>query len=109
MSSQNPSSITAEEVVARMINRDGLCDGLSLIDDLSIETEEAKTNYNRAKIDGTPEEKIDSLKRALVICRARETIARCLLDEINNEFWNREESMLVISSVACDTPSERTV
>ena len=97
MNTSYPSSITAEEAVARMVNADALFDELSLIDQLSAHTEEAEVKYENAKSERLPEEKIESLERALKVCKARQALACYLLDDINSEFCSREDSILVRS------------
>jgi hypothetical protein len=80
-----------------MVNEDAIFDGLSLIDQLSAHTEEAEVKYENAKSERLPEEKIESLERALKVCKARQALACYLLDDINSEFWSREDSILVRS------------
>jgi hypothetical protein len=89
MNTSYPSSITAEEAVARMVNAEALNEGPSLYDEISFHTEEAETNYMKARSDGLPEEKIESLMRALEICKARQDLAMHLLQDINSEFCSR--------------------
>lgn len=97
MRTSTPSSVTAEEAVAYMVNADALPQGLSLIETLSQFTEDAEHEYEKAKTDGLPEEKIESLETAWEICRARQALACHLLRDIENEQCSGEESMLVRS------------
>jgi hypothetical protein len=97
MTTSTPSSVTAEEAVAYMVNADAIPDGLSLIEELSQFTEQAELEYEKAKIDGLPEEKIESLETALEICRARQALSCYLLQAIQNEQCSDEESILVRS------------
>ena len=62
MSKSNPSSVTAEEAVARMVNMDYIPEGFTLEDMLSAFREEAEVEHENAQIDRLPGNRIESLK-----------------------------------------------
>ena len=97
MSKSIPSSVTAEEAVARMVNMDYIPEGFTLEEMLSAFSEEAEVEYENAKIDRLPGTQIESLKVRMKACEARHSLAKILLNALQDEAHNTQESMIVLS------------
>ena len=90
MSKSHPSSVTAEEAVARMVNMDYIPSGFTLEDMLSAFKEEAEVEHHNAKIDRLPDAQIESLEVRMEACEARRSLAKLLLEDLQNEVRNPE-------------------
>ena len=97
MSKSNPSSVTAEEAVARMVNMDYIPEGFTLEDMLSAFQEEAEVEFENAKIDRLPGPQIEVLKVRMEACEARRSLAQLLLEALLDEANKTQESMAVRS------------
>jgi hypothetical protein len=104
MSKSIPSSVTAEEAVARMVNMDYIPEGFTLEEMLSAFSEEAEVEYDNAKIDRLPSERIEALKVRMEACKARWSLAQILLKALLNEARNIQESMVVRSPDSSSKP-----
>jgi hypothetical protein len=104
MSKSNPSSVTAEEAVARMVNMDYIPEGFTLEDMLSAFQEEAEAEYDNAKSDRPPSPKIQALKVRMEACEARRSLAQLLLEALHDEAHSTQESMIVCSPDSSSKP-----
>jgi hypothetical protein len=104
MSKSNPSSVTAEEAVARMVNMDYIPEGFTLEDMLSAFQEEAEVEYDNAKIDRLPGPQIEVLKVRMEACEARRSLAQLLLEALLDEARNTNESMIIPSPDSSSKP-----
>lgn len=104
MSKSHPSSVTAEEAVARMVNMDYIPSGFTLEDMLSAFREEAEVEHYNAKIDHLPGAQIESLKVRLEACEARRSLAKLLLEDLREEAHNTQESAIVLSQDSTSKP-----
>ena len=98
MNKLSPSSITIEEAVARMINFDYIPTGFSLLDMTEAFQEEAEVEYENAKLDRLPEGELDAFMCRVEACKARQKLAKSLLEHIKQELNNPDDSLLVLSS-----------
>ena len=104
MNNLKPLSITIEEAVARMVNLDYIPTGFTLLDMMAAFQEEAEIEYENAKLDRLPEVKLVTLKLRVEACMARHKLAKCLLDHLNQELVNPDDSLLVRSSDTSSIP-----
>jgi len=104
MGKSKPSSVTAEEAVARMINMDYIPAKFTLEEMLSAFSEEAEVEYDNAKIDKLPESQIESLRVRFLACTARETTAHLLLHDLLFDAHNNQDSEIVISQEGTSKP-----
>lgn len=103
MSKPIPSSVTAEEAVARMVNMDYIPEGFTLEDMLSAFREEAEVEHENAQIDRLPGAQIDSLKIHLEACEARRSLAMLLLEDLRKEA-SIQDSAIVLSPDSSSIP-----
>lgn len=92
-----PSSITVEEAVAEMVNMDYIPAGFTLLDMIAAFQEEAEVEYENARTDRLPEDKLTPLKTRMDSCRARHTLAHLLLESLRYEVNNPTDSMIVLA------------
>jgi hypothetical protein len=104
MSKSTPSSVTAEEAVARMVNMDYIPEGFTLEDMLSAFREEADVEHYNAKIDHLPDTQIESLKVRLDACEARESLALLLLKDFQDTARNSDDPAIVPSQDSSSKP-----
>jgi hypothetical protein len=104
MSESNPSSVTAEEAVARMVNMDYIPEGFTLDNMLSAFQEEAEVEYDNAKIDRLPGPQIEVLKVRMEACEARRSLAQLLLEAFHDDTHSTQESMIVRSPDSSSKP-----
>jgi len=103
MSKSTPSSVTAEEAVARMVNMDYIPEGFTLEDMLSAFREEAEVEHENAQIDCLPGAQIESLKVRLDACEARRSLAILLLEDLRKEA-SIQDSAIVLSPDSSSIP-----
>jgi hypothetical protein len=104
MSKPKPSSVTAEEAVARMVNMDYIPEGFTLEEMLSAFKEEAEVEHYNAGIDRLPEEQIESLKVRLDACEARLSLAHLLLSDLREEVQKAQGSAIVRANDSSSKP-----
>lgn len=97
MSKSNPSSVTAEEAVARMVNMDYIPEGLTLEDMLAAFQEEAEVNYENAKTDRLNEEAVESMELRATACNARVSLAYLLLKDLAEQAVRGQGTTIVVS------------
>jgi hypothetical protein len=98
MSKPNPSSITLEEAVARMVNLDYIPTGFTLLEMTSAFLEEAEVDYENARIDRLPDDQITSLKTRMDACNARHSLAQLLMVDLRQEIDDSESGLVKVSS-----------
>jgi hypothetical protein len=97
MNKSNPSSVTVEEAVARMVNMDYIPEGFTLSDMTSGFQEEAEVEYENARIDCQPKEKLAPLEARMFACKARHTLALTLLERLKHELDNIDDSLIILA------------
>lgn len=102
--SNNPSSITVEEAVARMVNLEYIPEGFTLTDMTSAFLEEAEVEYENARIDRLPDDELAILKNRFDACEARHSLALLLLEHLRREISNPADSMVILSDDSAIEP-----
>lgn len=97
MTTANPSSLTVEEAVARMINMDYIPSGFTLLQMTAAFQEEAEVELENAQRGHVSDDPIEALQLRLDACAARHTLAHSLLDRLRFEIANPQGSMIVQS------------
>jgi len=100
----NPSSVTVEEAVARMVNMDYIPAGFSLLEMTDAFREEAEVDYENGQIDRLPVEEINKLKLRLDCCRVRHELAQSLTNTLNEEIKKLDDTVLVRADEKSSTP-----
>jgi len=93
-----PSSVTVEEAIARLVNLDYVPTGFSLYDMSAAFLEEAEVAYHNAKLDKLPPEELMLFAIRVDICRAKYDLAMSLLEHVKLELEHPETSLLKKSS-----------
>lgn len=97
MIQSKPSSVTIEEAVARMVNMDYIPTGFTLLEMTDAFREEAEVEYENAKIDNLPENKIAPLRVRMESCSARHSLAQQFLESLRHEAKYPEGSMVIVA------------
>lgn len=104
MNMSKPSSMTAEEAVARLINLDYTPSGFTITEMTAAYLEMAEVEYDNARAEHRPRDQISGLKIQLEACQARHSLAESLMEAICHEIDKPEGSTIVHSSDAGLTP-----
>jgi len=99
-----PSSITAEEAVARLININYVPAGFTITQMTAAFQEMAEVEYDNARAEGRPSDQVSYLKIQAEACGARHLLAESLLDALCLEIANPKGSTVVHSSDAGLSP-----
>ena len=94
MKKTQPSSVTIEEAVARLVNLDYVPTGFSLADMSNAFLEDAEVAYHNAKVDKLSIKELMPYAVRVDICRAKLDLASSLLDHIKLELEHPETSLL---------------
>lgn len=97
MNKSLPSSLTIEEAVAWMINLDFIPTGFTLLEMMTAFQEKAEVEFHNAKLDYLPKNELDTLKLRVDVCKAKYSLAKALLNHIEQDITNLDESVLVLS------------
>lgn len=98
MNKPKPSSITAEEAVARMINLDYVPSGFTITQMTAAYLEMAEVEYGNARAELRPAEQIAVLKIQMEACKSRHSLAESLLEALCREIDNPKDSTVIHSS-----------
>lgn len=104
MNMAKPSSMTAQEAVARMINMDYAPSGFTVNEMTAAYLEMAEVEYDNARAENRPRAQISLLKIQMEACRARHTLTESLLEALCREIDDPEHSTVAHSSDAGLTP-----
>ena len=92
------TSLTVEEAVALLINFDYIPTGFSLLDMTSAFFESADVEYQNAKLDHEPEDRLEALLFRKTACMARHSLAISLTEHLKNELNDPEKASNLRSS-----------
>ena len=104
MSTRNPSSVTAEEAVARMVNMDYIPEGFTLDEMLAAFSEEAQVEYENAQIDRLPADQIEALRVRVEATKSRLSLALLLLEDLREEARNTQGTTIALSQDSSSKP-----
>ena len=93
----DPSTVTVDEAVARMVNMEYIPEGFTLTDMTSAFLEEAEVEYENARIEHLPEDQLAILKNRFETCAARHSLTLLLQKELLREFENPTDFNVIIS------------
>lgn len=93
-----PSSVTIEEAIARLVNMDYIPTGFSLNEMSAAFLEEAEVAYHNAKLDKLPPEALMLFAIRVDICRAKYDLAMSLFEHVKLELEHPKTSLLKKSS-----------
>ena len=93
----DPSSITVEEAVAKMVNMDYIPAGFTLLEMLEAFSEEAEVNHYNASLERLPKDQNTTLKLRVDSCKARLLLTKQLLASLQNEIDHPDDSMIVLA------------
>lgn len=100
MAMAKPTSMTAEEAVARLINLDYAPSGYTVTEMTAAYLEIAEVEYNNARVDDRPQDQISCLRIQWEACKARHSLAEALMEAICREIDKPEGSTIVQSGDA---------
>lgn len=100
----NPSSLTIEEAVARMVNMDYIPTGFSLVEMTDAFREDAEVEYENGQIERLQKDEINKLKLRMEACRIRHDLAQSLTNTLNEEIKRLDDSMLVLADEKSSVP-----
>jgi hypothetical protein len=104
MNKATPSSVTAEEAVARMVNMDYIPEGFTLEEMLAAFCEEAEVEYENAQIDSLPADQIEALRVRVDATKARLSLALLLLEDLREGSRNTQGTTIVLSQDSSSKP-----
>lgn len=97
MSKSQPSSVTIEEAVARMVNMDYIPEGFTLLEMTDAFKEEGEIEYENAVIDNLPKDELTRLKLLMRSCIARNALAKRLMKCLQYEVKHPKNSEIIIA------------
>ncbi len=98
MTKPQPSSVTAEEAVARLVNMDYIPDGCTLLEMTAAFLEEAEADFENAKLEPRSAAERDRLYRRVEICRCRDRLAEQLLADLRKELEAPDQSQITCTT-----------
>jgi hypothetical protein len=99
-----PSSLTIEEAVAEMVNMDYIPAGFTLLEMIDAFREVSEVEYENACIDRLSKDQLTPLKIRMDSCKARHTLTQLLLESLQYEVKNRENSMIAFAKDSSSHP-----
>lgn len=96
MTKSTPSSITIDEALARIINMNYIPEGFTLDEMLLAFQEGAEIEYENGRLEGLPQEQIESLKLRLDASTSRYDLYVSLKEDLENAVNNPEQSEITI-------------